>query len=349
MQPRRDIPLPVVQLDATRIAPRHQFEIWHESTAPLFDTGRADEGSFCAGATCYLVDTLLFTRVHFGRMRFRRERRHLCNGESDCITLQFYRSGSVKGQLDDGTPLQMGPDRISLHDFSHCYTGIGETSEQYGIVIPRHLIPEHDRIRRCSPMFSWPLDSPAGRLLSAALSQIWQDLPRASIADASTICSGLIGLLNGLLAGAPTPEERAEIERAGLAAMKRYLDIHLHRADLGVDELCRAFNCSRATVYRLFQTYGGVKTYLRDQRLGRCFLDLASCRRERRERVSHVAERWGFTDISHFHRLFKQRYQLTPAEVMDMSPVSPAVAGDRRQLTSHSAEVELLRRWLERF
>jgi len=349
MQTPNDTPLPVVRLDATGTPAQDQFEVWHESTAPLFDTGRAAEGPFSAGASCYLVDTLLFTRVHFGRMRFRREPRHLRNAESDAITLQLYRAGSINGQLDDGTPLHMGPDRISLHDFSHCYTGIGETSEQYGIVIPRHLIPEHDRIRRCSPMFSWPLDSPAGRLLSAVLSQIWQDLPRASIADASTICSGLIGLLNGLLAGAPTPEERAEIERAGLAAMKRYLNAQLHRADLGVDELCGVFNCSRATLYRLFQPDGGVKTYLRDQRLGRCFQELGSCGRERGERVRHVAERWGFTDMSHFHRLFKQRYELTPVEVMDISSFNPSVADDGTGLASHGAEINLLRGWLERF
>jgi len=349
MQPRRDTPLPVVKVDSTRIPAADQFEVWHESTTPLFDTGRAGEGCFTAGATCYLVDSLLFTRVHFGRMRFRREQRHLSHGESDSITLQFYRTGSVKGQLDDGTSLHMGPDRISLHDFSHCYTGIGETSEQYAIVIPRHLIASHDRIRRRSPMFSWPLDSPAGRLLNGALSQIWQELPRASIEDASTICSGLVGLLNGLLAGTPTPDERAEIERAGLAAMKRYLNAQLHCANLGVDELCRVFNCSRATLYRLFQPYGGVKTYIRDLRIGRCFQELALCGRERNERVRDVAERWGFTDLSHFHRLFKQRYGLTASEVMAAPVVNGSVEGERIGSSGSYAEVERLRGWLECF
>lgn len=349
MQPRRDTPLPVVQFDATRIEPRHQFDVWHESTAPLFDTGKAGEGPFSAGATCYLVDTLLFTRVQFGRMRFRRERRHLCNAESDCITLQYYRSGSVNGQLDDGTPLQMGPDRISLHDFSHCYTGVGETSEQYAVVIPRHLISEHDRIRQGSPMFSWPLDSPAGRLLIAALTQIWQELPRASVGDGTALNGAFIGLLNGLLVTAPSAEQRHDIERAGLVAMQRYLRVELHRLDLGVDDLCRVFNCSRPTLYRLFQPHGGVKAYLREQRLARCFQELAASGGKQRGRVQVVAERWGFADLSHFHRLFRQRFGMTPGDVMALSEATPGAAQDAGRPPAWHSEVQRLRGWLERF
>jgi AraC-like DNA-binding protein len=349
MQPHADTPLPVVKLDANRIAPRHQFEVWHESTAPLFDTGRVGEGPFCAGATCYLADTLLFTRVHFGRMRFRRERRHLCNAESDSITLQFYRSGSINGQLEDGTPLQMGSDRISLHDFSHCYTGIGESSEQYGVVIPRHLVPRHDRIRRRCPMFSWPLDSPAGRLLIAALTQVWQELPRASLEDATALSGAFIGLLNGLLATTPSTEQRPDIERAGLLAMERYVRAELHRPDLGVDDLCRVFNCSRPTLYRLFRPHGGVKAYLREQRLGHCFRALAVSGGRQRGRVSQVAERWGFADLSRFHRLFRQRYGMTPGDVMALSETTAGAARHGGAAATWHSDVERLRSWLERF
>jgi hypothetical protein len=183
--------LPVSRLDARQIPLAHRFDAWHEGCAPLFDTTcLGDPGRFDVGAICYLVDRLMFTRVHFERMHFSRGTPQLSSGESDCITVQHYRRGSVTGRLDDGTPLCMAPDRISIHDYAHAYTGVGETTESFGVIIPRHLLTEHDRIYRHSPMFSWSLDSPRGRLLTSALAAIWRELPLATQSDSAAIASG---------------------------------------------------------------------------------------------------------------------------------------------------------------
>ena len=155
--------LPVSRLDATQIPLAHRFDAWHEGCAPLFDTTcLGDPDRFDVGAICYLVDRLMFTRVHFERMHFSRGTPQLSSGESDCITVQHYRRGSVTGRLDDGTPLHMAPDRISIHDYAHAYTSVGETTESFGVIIPRHLLTGHDYIYRRSPMFSWSLDFPSG-------------------------------------------------------------------------------------------------------------------------------------------------------------------------------------------
>ena len=348
MSPKATDALPVTRLDSAEIPREDQFDAWHQASAPLFDTALAsDPATFSASVTCYLVDSLIFTRTQFDRMRFSRGTAHLVGGETDCITVQYYKTGAIRGCLDDGTPLIMTPDRISIQDFAHAYSGFGQTTEQYGVVIPRDQVSARDRIYRHRPMFSWGLDSPQGRLLTSALAAIWQELPRATQAQAGALASGFAGLLNGLLAAEPTPDDAAQIERATLRAMQEYLCSNLERADLGVDDLCRTFRCSRATAYRLFQESGGILAYLRDLRLGHCYRELCLASGPGTKRVREVAERWGFHNASHFHRLFKQRFDIPPSEVLAASARSSPSMSDSSK-AGFLTEVERIRGWLQR-
>ena len=99
--------------------------------------------------------------------------------------------------------------------------------------------------------------------------------------------------------------------------MRAFLDERLHHSTLGIDDLCRAFNVSRATAFRLFAEDGGVAAYLRRRHLERAFQDLAGTP-PRRGGVKTAAERRGFDDASHFHRSFRQRFDLSPAEVAQL-------------------------------
>ncbi len=349
MEPSDTDRVPVANLFTAGVTPFDQFEAWRQASAPLFDVVLlGDPATFSAGATCHLAGGLVFTRVFFERMHFSRRKRHLSDGESDCISLQYYRTGSIKGCLDDGTPLLMAPDRISLQDFAHAYCGVGETSDNFGVVIPRHRIDHREWINRHRPMFSWSVDSPNGRLLMGTLAGIWRELPNATQNQAAALSSGLVGLINGLLAAEANRTHQARVESATLKAMQDYLCANLHRQGIGVDDLCRSFRCSRATVYRMFKTHGGIQTYLRNQRLEGCFqeLSLPGGHRNRRGRVREVAERWGFYEPSHFNRLFRQRFACSPSDALD-SPAAGPAKGSAVTVDRRSADVECLRGWLQ--
>jgi AraC-like DNA-binding protein len=100
----------------------------------------------------------------------------------------------------------------------------------------------------------------------------------------------------------------------------------LHRKELNTAALCRRFDGSRRRLYGLFKEYGGVEACLRQGRLARCYLELAAAD-PGRGRVKEVAERWGFVDPSHFHRLFKQHVDVSPSEVLVASPAHHAHRG----------------------
>jgi hypothetical protein len=86
--------------------------------------------------------------------------------------------------------------------------------------------------------------------------------------QAELLCAAFLGFLDGLMSGHADAEQPAT-----LRSMEQFLASRL-RGDVGVEDLCRQFNVSRSTVYRLFEPHGGVSAYLGRMRLERAYADL---------------------------------------------------------------------------
>jgi AraC-like DNA-binding protein len=237
----------------------------------------------------------------------------------------------------------MQPDRISIQDFACSYSGTSESSTSLGVLIPRHLIHCHDRIHKDKPVFSWSLNSPQGLLLRHALESIWASLPDTTTHEAPAMAAGFVGLLNGLLSAEISREEKAAMQSASFAAIRDYIRANMHRPDLSATEICKAFNCSRPTLYRLFQEHGGVQSYIRNQRLNRCYHELVR-NRYTKKRIGQIAEQWGFSDPGHFSRLFRKTYGTSPSEMAGCSRAMHPSTTDGQFVSADSAR---LNNWLQ--
>ena len=323
------------------------FELWREVGSPVFEVGaRKPLPSFRAACEFYDVDGLIFAHNQFSSASFTREARHLRGGDSDFITLHF----PIRGGVECGTvverPHKMATDRISLQDWAHPYATVAEAVEKFGVMIPRDRMVARDWIYERQPTITWMLDSPQGRVLANAWMTLWQSLPHAQAEDAPTLAGGFLGLLNGLISPAPHDAQDAVFQQGLLPAMKRFLDSRLADPGLGIDQLVQAFRCSRSTVFRLFREHGGLQSYVRDQRLARCFGELTQ-RESAPARIRQVAMRWGFKDSHHFSRLFKKQFGITPSEAAEAIEQS-VTAGALSRSAPARDQIATLHRWLQR-
>lgn len=149
-------------------------------------------------------------------------------------------------------------------------------------------------------------------------------------------------LIGGLLtATAATPEvTRPEVLQAALASVvlatladsadrayeaaevlgplaldqaRRFIDANLHREGLAMGSVVAATGVSRATLYRLFQPYGGLARYVWSRRLEGA--RRAICNPTERRPLVAIAEAYGFADGAHFTRAFKAEFGVKPSDL----------------------------------
>lgn len=140
-------------------------------------------------------------------------------------------------------------------------------------------------------------------------------LPHLSAADASHLARVTVDLLAAAIS--PTTKHLARARR-GVdsivpARVRQYVRNNLGSADLSPQMLADRFGLSRAALYRIFEEHGGVRSYIREQRLAACFEALRDPSKAHLS-IEKLAEQHGFPCAAHFWRLFRRRYGVTPLE-----------------------------------
>ena len=137
----------------------------------------------------------------------------------------------------------------------------------------------------------------------------------------SGVQDGLSAALNSIIAIAlgatleAQERDRLPVREAFRLAVETYIRDHLEEPHLGPDMLALRFKVSRRTLYGLFEEAPlSVSGLIRELRLQRSARDLRSLGHPG---VLAVALRWGFSDASHFSRLFKRRFGVCPREFSD--------------------------------
>jgi AraC-like DNA-binding protein len=147
-------------------------------------------------------------------------------------------------------------------------------------------------------------------LLSNFVAQVVARMERLSNPMVNRIESNVLDLLGAVLtARARTgPLSREQM----LAQIKVYIHEHLHHRNLGPLTVAAAFGVSTRTVHMLFESQPlTIGRYIRARRVEACRRTLET---EGFSRVSltDVALQWGFYDLSHMTRCFREEYGEPP-------------------------------------
>lgn len=127
------------------------------------------------------------------------------------------------------------------------------------------------------------------------------------------LASNLSSLLAAALgATAETQARDAETIRRELhTAILRCIEESIGDSDLSVRSVATRFRISERYLHKVFEGSGNTfAKFVQESRLAHCAEELARSGPGRS--LAWTAHRWGFGDVSHFGRLFKQRYGVSP-------------------------------------
>ena len=125
-------------------------------------------------------------------------------------------------------------------------------------------------------------------------------------------------VLTGIVRRMVERDRRALVGAAPVLPDRRiraFIDARLGDPDLNPAQIASGCGISLRRLHRAFaETPWSVCGWIRLRRLEQCRQDLADPAQERLS-ITHIAFRWGFNDVAHFSRSFRETYQQSPRDL----------------------------------
>jgi AraC-like DNA-binding protein len=313
-----------------------RFEAWRESVGVFLDCRldpRSGTEDFNGQVESYLLDDLMLSRCTANHQKFDRPSLKIARDDIDHYMVQLFLTGGTEMRLGRRA---IGSTRLIGFDLADVLDSFNADFDLVAVLVPRArlapLLRFPDSLHGAMPI----TEDGAGGLLANFLKDVFEILPALAPGQAASVARSLVELIAAAFNGAhfPANDMPALAERALQLRARLHVKARLSERDLDPEDIARALGVSRSALYRLFRQSGGIAQYIREQRLRRCFGELAAG--SGGMQVAQIAYRWGFSDAAHFSRLFRQRFGCTPSETQERATAAMARGdfdprvGDRR-------------------
>ncbi len=217
-----------------------------------------------------------------------------------------------------GSQALLRPGDMTVYDSTRPYTVENrELTELHYFRIPREALALPQR--RLDPLLAVRIGADTNPLASA-VGSFFTTLATSSALDhpdaARLIAEPGIELVRALLAVHAGADDaaRASLEGSLVLRVRQYVRDHLHERDLTPPRIAAAHHVSLRHLYAVLADAGiGLRATIQEQRLDACRRELRDPRHAH-QAVATIGRRWGFVDPSHFGRVFRAAFDLTPTE-----------------------------------
>lgn len=319
--------LPTARFDGSQFAPADRFAEWSKLT-PGYDK-RLPPGlsvdTFEADCSGWLVDDLVVSANVVTPVELVRTPAHIQAYARETYTLILLKRGRWSADLDFGEA-HIGSGEVAIMDFTVPWHVRGTAQENVMMVVPRAVIaaavPDAPRLHGRT------LEGAGGRLFAEHMLALAQHLPRMNRSDIPLVRNATISLLGGALrtrsADRPRPAPKS-VRAASIGAAQGYIEAHLTDPRLNVGRICQAVAVTRPTLYRAFQSAGGVAGYIQRRRLEAAHLRLSD--HDGGSSMAEIADLFCFSSPAHFSTAFRRRFGYTPRSARG-TPMQSADARD---------------------
>ncbi|WOH78752.1 helix-turn-helix domain-containing protein [Bradyrhizobium sp. BEA-2-5] len=305
-------------LFTTEDAPTHRrLALWQDIVCDVFvqldcksDLGTAFHGAI----TSTQLGAVKCSVVSSSQQRVLRTPSRIARASEDLVLFALGRSGTGS-VLQDGRETVIHPGEFALYDTTRPYElKFNDAFTQTIFKVPREMLHRRFAGTQGLTATTFTSDRPVQRLawqFIAGLSENADKLdPDNAIRLADQAADLLAMAMSERLGGAALP---ASTHRSALLyRLKAHVLAHLPNPELNLTEAAGALGISPRYVNDLLADEDtSFQRFVLAQRLERCKRDLASPVLAHRH-ISEVAFGWGFNDLSHFGRVFREHYGLSP-------------------------------------
>jgi AraC-like DNA-binding protein len=254
--------------------------------------------------------------VSSGQQRVCRTPSRIARAHEEFILIALGRHGAG-AVLQDGRETIIRPGEFALYDTTRPYElQFDEAFTQTILQVPREML--YRRITGIETMtaISFSSERPLEKLaydFIAAISQAADQVEYDTAARLTDQALDLVALaLGDRYRNAPLASSTHR--SALLYRLKTYIQNHLRDPDLSLSRTAAALGISTRYVNDLLaDDRTSFQRHLLTQRLEQCARELSSHRTAHRQ-IGEIAFAWGFNDLSHFGRVFREHYGLSPRD-----------------------------------
>jgi AraC-like DNA-binding protein len=309
-----------VHFSTDHIAPRDRVRFWCDyfaKQAHSITPGEIpDPGAFRAEASGSIAGEFALLEISSGLERVQRTAADVARDKIEAFFVRRFRAPVIWRTAARSTPVDLihepGDFCISSTEWQFDEEWKGPASFDM-LIIPRAALSPLITGGRLERPYRLAGASPLGSLLGAAIDAAKAQAPLLSNEHGEAVLRNICGLVALTCSISNEGTNRDSLQSARLAAVKRYVDLHLADPSLTPARTAAALGISARQLHRLFEANNiSFARYVSRERLLRCRDAVADATGTGRS-VIDIAFGWGFNSMATFYRAFASEFGSPPA------------------------------------
>lgn len=224
--------------------------------------------------------------------------------------------------VQNGRECVLRPGEFAVYESVAPYTLLfDEGVDHHFLRFPRSALALPDRLLRETGALALGPGDPLARLAFDYFARLASDDALHEGAYAEAVVEPSVELLRAVLTSrhGDTVRARAPMEATLSLRITRYIRAHLADRNLSAARIAAAHGISVRHLYAVLARSGiSLGDHVRALRLAECRRDLAGPPGRLRT-IGATGRRWGFTDATHFSKVFKRAYGMSPRAWRDLN------------------------------
>lgn len=345
MQAKKTIS-PII-INTSSVGENDIYEAWRESFAPLFDATPREKKLSLKNTSIEVcqIDNCVMINNHFNPSIFRRNKARVAYYDNDSILFCLWLHGDVI--LDNaGNHIRVQKNGAFLIDMGETAEVIASTSNVLATVIPKAMFRQFDIDANALSGIYISANDPRFEMLRNTYLSTFHNASKIQTKYAPKISKGLIALLASLISDdTKCPQIDAVLRRSMLSSIVNYIEKNISDPRLSVKSLLRKFPMSRSSLYDIFEPLGGIAQFIRERRLQQCYKLLTNSIYANTP-INLIARSQGFSNGSHFCKLFKNHYSLLPSELQELAQQDSLIAFSSDLAIKKEQKIAHIHNWL---